>query len=395
LESDSVQAGLCALIQRYGPDVISEPKRLEALLRDYCPHNRREVNLLLTAVTEQVPAELRSSSLPPQLLYGRLVARLQDERGLTDAAAQWTVQTWAQALLPNANDFAAMVTPVPAKPEPAPITPPTPIRVDRPVVSMPQSGGVSQAATTLPSSTSIITLLRPYGMELIEIPAGEFIMGSNEYDDEKPIHTVFLDTYYIGKTLVTVKQYIAFCNATGHASPPAPRWGWKDDHPVVNVSWNDVVAYCEWLSKETGYTVVLPTEAQWEKAARGTDGRMYPWGNDWDGSKCANSLGVWRFLSLKGTMPVGSYPEGASFYGVLDMAGNVCQWCSDWYDANYYKSSPDRNPTGPAGGQYRVLRGGSWNYNVALNFRCAYRYRFTPVYWDFNHGFRCVAMPRP
>jgi formylglycine-generating enzyme required for sulfatase activity len=244
-----------------------------------------------------------------------------------------------------------------------------------------------------------------YGMDLVEISAGEFTMGSTEaevdallasnsnykrewFADEIPQRKVYLDTYYIGKTPVTVAQFKQFCAATGRVMPTAPSWGWKEDHPMGYVTWNDAVAYCQWLSQETGYRVTLPTEAQWEKAARGPDGRTYPWGNDWDGSKCANSVDS---NNLHSTIPVGSYVSGASIYGVLDMAGNVWQWCSDWYDENYYRSSPRRNPTGPSSGQYRVLRGGSWGTNLAYGLRCAERFRLPPNYWDNCYGFRCVV----
>jgi sulfatase modifying factor 1 len=243
-----------------------------------------------------------------------------------------------------------------------------------------------------------------YGIELVEIPAGEFTMGSTQaevntllasnssyqrdwFANEIPQHKVYLSAYYIGKTPVTVGQYKQFCVATRRAMPREPSWGWKEDNPVVFVSWTDAVAYCEWLSKETGYTVTLPTEAQWEKAARGRDGRQYPWGAAWDESKCANCVGS----RPAGTMPVGSYPSGASIYGVLDMAGNVWQWCSDWYDENYYKTSPDRNPTGPDNRQYRVLRGGSWLSDSVYYFRCAYRYGYSPAAGFEFVGFRCVV----
>jgi formylglycine-generating enzyme required for sulfatase activity len=193
---------------------------------------------------------------------------------------------------------------------------------------------------------------------------------------------------------VTVKQYLAFCAATGHARPPVPTfdltWG-QDDHPIVNVSWNDAMAYCAWLSQATGYTVSLPTEAQWEKAARGGDGRTYPWGNDWDSSKLQCSKAT--FGDSGGTASVGSYPSGASPHGVLDMAGNVWQWCSDWYDATYYKSSPDRNPAGPPSSPdgVRVLRGGSWYNGGAELFRCVDRSRDTPDDRLITGGFRCVV----
>ena len=142
--------------------------------------------------------------------------------------------------------------------------------------------------------------------------------------------------------------------------PGAPSWGWKENHPIVNVSWEDAADYAKWAGGN------LPTEAQWEKAARGTDGREYPWGNNWDTTKCVNSG--------SSTQSVGSLPAGVSIYGCMDMAGNVWEWCVDWYDVNYYKSAPSRNPSGPSTGDYRVLRGGGWyNYYSVYSVRCACR----------------------
>jgi len=166
------------------------------------------------------------------------------------------------------------------------------------------------------------------GAKMIWIPAGEFLMGSDENDDEKPPHMVNLDGYWIYKYEVTVAQYRKFCNETGSNMPEAPSWGWQDDHPIVHVSWDNATAYTQWAG------VRLPTEAQWEKAARGTDGRAYPWGNEWDATKCANSVGQ----RLSSTKPIGSYPSDTSPYGALDMAGNVWEWCADWYDGNYYNN---------------------------------------------------------
>ncbi len=220
------------------------------------------------------------------------------------------------------------------------------------------------------------------GAEMVYIPAGEFIMGSNDGDDdEKPQHKVYLDGYWIYKYEVTVAQYRKFCKATGWQEPLPPEWGWKDNHPIVNVSWDDATAYAQWAG------VRLPTEAEWEKAARGTDGREYPWGNEWDASKCnARESGPRR------TTAVGSYAGGASPYGIQDMAGNVWEWCADWYGENYYRSAPSKNPKGPGSGQYRVLRGGAWysDHNVA---RCAYRDDGVPAYALDYLGFRCARTP--
>jgi formylglycine-generating enzyme required for sulfatase activity len=224
---------------------------------------------------------------------------------------------------------------------------------------------------------------------LIYIPAGEFTMGSNDYDDQKPIHTVYLDAYYIDKYEVTNAQYKKFCDATGHSQPSGPDFRGMTsyftnypNYPVVNVSWNDASSYASWAGKR------LPTEAEWEKAARGTDGRKYPWGNTWDPSKCNNR----ESNSPDGyanTAPVGSFPQGASPYGVMDMAGNVWEWCTDWYDKDYYSQSPNNNPKGPSSGSDRVLRGGAWNNNQYL-CRSTTRFNDNPPYGYYFNGFRCV-----
>jgi len=220
---------------------------------------------------------------------------------------------------------------------------------------------------------------------MIYIPAGEFVMGSSggQYD-ERPQRKVYLDAYWIYKYEVTVAQYRRFCQTTGRSMPDAPRWGYKDDHPIVNVTWNEAKAYADWAS------VALPTEAQWEKAARGTDGRKYPWGNQWDASKCANSVGG-AAGSLGGTKLVGSYAEGVSPCGPHDMAGNVWEWCADWYAYSYYAHAPSRNPPGPSSGEYRLLRGGSWYNCDSTYLRCAFRSTYLPYDSSHHVGFRCVV----
>jgi formylglycine-generating enzyme required for sulfatase activity len=253
------------------------------------------------------------------------------------------------------------------------------------------------------------------GAEMVWVPAGEFTMGSTDeqaaaalkkyptklqetlkvlFDAEKPQHKLHLNGYWMYKYEVTVAQYRKFCEATKKEMPEAPSWGWKDNHPMVMVSWQEAAGYAKWAG------VALPTEAQWEKAARGTDGRIYPWGNDWDASKCANSVGK----ELESMKPIGSYPTDVSPYGCMDMAGNVYEWCADWYDPNYYKNSPTKNPTGPSGAVKfelggisfegaRVLRGGSWNDGSDVYFRCASRSNSDPAYRLVINGFRCARTP--
>jgi len=237
------------------------------------------------------------------------------------------------------------------------------------------------------------------GAAMVWIPAGEFLMGSTEaqiaallkvhpdwqeawFSIEKPQHTVKLDGFWMYKNDVTVAQYKKFCAATARKMPSAPVWGWIDEHPVVNVSWDDAAAYSAWAG------AALPTEAQWEKAARGTDGRIYPWGNVWDADKCNNWFAK---NSPHKTSPVGSYPAGISPYGCLDMAGNVWQWCADWYGVDYYATSPKHNPTGPTTGTARVLRGGGWRHvNTSLS-RAAVRIFGVPTFQCGDFGFRCAS----
>jgi len=213
------------------------------------------------------------------------------------------------------------------------------------------------------------------GSILVEIPSGEFEMGDGE-DDDCPKHNVCLDTYYIGVHTVTNRQYKKFVDETGHRPPDIAEWGypiWKDgnypekyaNHPVVCISWEDAMSYCEWAG------LSLPTEAQWEKAARGSQEYKYPWGNDWNSSKCLNYMNK----GLEETCPIDSYPEGVSGYGLYNTSGNVLEWCHDWYDEDYYKSSQYQNPKGPSDGSYRVVRGGSWGSGIS-DCRCACRNDF-------------------
>jgi serine/threonine-protein kinase len=230
------------------------------------------------------------------------------------------------------------------------------------------------------------------GMLQVYVPAGSFTMGGNSFSNEKPIHTVTLNAYWIDKTEVTNAMYALCVKAGACAAPNNTRSSTRtnyygnsqyDNYPVIYVSWNHANKYCGWAGRR------LPSEAEWEKAARGTDGRIYPWGNTIDTSKLnyLNSVGD--------TTAVGNYPSGASPYGALDMAGNVWEWVNDWYDGNYYYYSPSENPTGPTSGQERVVRGGSWGWDASY-VRALIRYSrdptFIPAFFDYI-GFRCASSP--
>jgi len=242
------------------------------------------------------------------------------------------------------------------------------------------------------------------GAEMVWVPAGDFLMGSTDADiaalierrpklkpelfaDEKPQHQVYLDGYWIYKYTVTAAQYRKFCAATDRKMPAQPDWS-TDNHPVVNVTWYDASAYAQWAGAQ------LPTEAQWEKAARGTDGRRYSWGNDWSEEKCNNfsdTNPAGQGFHGKCATPGGTYPQCASPYGVQDMAGNVWEWCQDIYQKDYYTQSPVKNPTGPEKGDFRVLHGGSWG-SSSITVRAACRLRDSPdaTYHD-DGGFRCAV----
>ncbi|MBI9044578.1 MAG: SUMF1/EgtB/PvdO family nonheme iron enzyme [Anaerolineaceae bacterium] len=248
--------------------------------------------------------------------------------------------------------------------------------------------------TATPEFVIGLTQISPYdGMVLVAVPAGEFEMGSNEDDNEKPIHTVYLDAYWMDQTEVTNAMYEKCVEAGKCDKPGGSAYGDSNssDHPVVYVDWNAAQDYCEWAGRR------LPTEAEWEKAAQGTDGRIYPWGNEFDGEKlnycdvnCDYDWADEKFDDgYADTAPVGSFSKGASPYGALDMAGNVWEWVLDWYDSDYYSSSPSENPQGPSTGEYRVLRGGSWNYDVRF-VRSADRHYWTPSLVDDDVGFRCA-----
>jgi formylglycine-generating enzyme len=221
---------------------------------------------------------------------------------------------------------------------------------------------------------------------MVWIPEGEFVMGSKNarepYLDEKPQRTVYLSGYWMYKYPVTVKQFRKFTLERPYRfdwERLKPEEDWQDDHPMVHVSWHDAKAYCEWAQ------VSLPTEAQWEKAARGTDGRLYPWGNTYDPTK------LWWGVNTGTASVYRRTNVSESPYGCVDMAGNVWQWCRDWYDGDYYKTAPQGDPEGPNSGTYRVLRGGSWIDTSTKFIRVMNRYSFLPTASSSDRGFRASS----
>ncbi|RJP17498.1 MAG: hypothetical protein C4520_16150 [Candidatus Abyssobacteria bacterium SURF_5] len=236
----------------------------------------------------------------------------------------------------------------------------------------------------------------PLNMTLV--PAGEFVMGSDsEFENERPMRRVFLKEYFIDVFEVTNADYKKFIDATNHPVPFvnafwAEPFNWRNntyppgkaDHPVTLVSWFDAAAYAKWAGKR------LPTEAEWEKAARGTDARIWPWGNTWNINYCNIRE---SFINM--TQPVHLLTAGKSPYGCCNMAGNVMEWVNDWYFEDYYSNAPQKNPPGPHTGTLRVARGGAWDSNINLYARAGYRHFFEPNEKKASIGFRCAKDVEP
>jgi len=226
---------------------------------------------------------------------------------------------------------------------------------------------------------------------MVAIPGGPFVMGSSENNgraDEMPQRRVHLDGFMIDQVEVTNARYLEFVHATGHRNPPNPYGQGMlvsaqgiENLPVVQVTWYDAGAYCRWTKKR------LPTEAEWEKAARGTDGRLFPWGNDPPTPDRANFDREWE--GAQTLHPVGYLPAGDSPYGIKDMSGNAREWVEDWYDADYYGHAPAANPSGPEKGIVRSIRGGSWHSPIS-DIRASARGRGGFALQTHGTGFRCA-----
>jgi formylglycine-generating enzyme required for sulfatase activity len=236
-------------------------------------------------------------------------------------------------------------------------------------------------------SASSIHLRSSIEPVMVPILAGSFLMGSEAgQENERPVHRVWVDSFLLAASQVTNAEYARFLSATG--APPPPSWhdpNFNDPRqPIVAVSWFEAVRYCAWLSAGSGMHYRLPTEAEWERAARaGMEGRLFPWGDD-----PPQSLPDYSSRWKDGPEPVARYaPNG---FGLHDICENVHEWCSDWYGAGYYVISPDRNPHGPETGSRRASRGGSWRHHIKVT-RCAARSSIPPQFQYADYGFRVAC----
>jgi formylglycine-generating enzyme len=228
------------------------------------------------------------------------------------------------------------------------------------------------------------TVLEP---ALVRIPEGWFTMGSEVgQDNERPVHRVWINAFFLAATQVSNEEYARFVNSAGAPSPPF----WADanfnhpQQPVVGVSWFEATNYCVWLRQQTGRPYRLPSEAEWERAARGgVEGKLFPWGNE-----PPQSLPDYDKRWTNGPEPVARYAPNA--FGLYDICDNVHEWCSDWYQSDYYAFSPERNPRGPETGTRRASRGGSWRHHIKVS-RCAARSSIPPDFHYADYGFRVAC----
>ena len=363
-------------------------------------------------VSEQVHRLLRERILKQEYAPGQRLPseeQLAVEMGVSRATLRTALAALATScaspspLQPTPPDTAAL-SPSPS-PSPAPSAthtalPPTHTAAPTLTATITDTPTPAASPTATPLPDRIVD---EFGVPMVRVPAGQFLMGTEvRARNERPEHTVTLDDYYIDQFEVTFASFAEFLNAKGNQFEGNANWVeandpdlrihevdgvWQVDagsenYPMVEMTWYGARAYCEWRGGR------LPSEAEWEKAARGPDGRTFPWGEEISCEQ-ANYAGC-----TYAAMPVDSLPAGASPYGAYHMAGNVMEWVSDWYDIEYYANSPAENPTGPETGDFRLLRGGTW-LHAAGNVRTTYRFPKLPVLTYVTVGFRCARNAFP
>jgi formylglycine-generating enzyme required for sulfatase activity len=359
--NDDARIQLQYIIRRYGISICEDARRCEAMLRDLCPEFKREIFALVNAIREDIPQELirASKAIPKELFLTELSKRLCDNLGIIDDLARWAVESWNLVLQVHSQ--------------------------------------LNVFSTKLVTPNKIITNEKD-GTQLVLIPEGEFLAGGLAWNegggDPFPVK---LPAYYLALYPVTNIQYAQFLSQVQPSKSDLEKWRHlnsynivrkagsryeaydnKSDHPVVNVSWYGANAYAKWAGLR------LPLELEWEKGARGVDGREYPWGNTWDKSKCRNSTNQ----GDEGICSVQSYSEGNSPWGLCQMSGNIEEWCEDRYDPEAYNRYRHGKLIPPSKVMGRVLRGGSWSYDHPEYFRGAFRSFDASEYQSGKCGFR-------
>jgi len=374
------------LIVEYGRSLCDDPRRCEALLKDYCGQYKREIFVLITALKNRVADDLlkTSAGVPHVLLLARLIKRLEDELAMTTEAAHWAVESWALALGVIQQPL-LVITPAPAPPTPSDATPSPPLKKGGQGGFLGERGFLSVFRDQLRDGSP--------GPAMIAIPAGEFWMGSPESEtgrssDERR-HRVKIEwPFAIGQYAVTFDEYDRFCADAGRTETSDSSWG-RGNRPVINVNWwVDALDYTEWLSAQTGQSYRLPTEAEWEYAARAGTETAFWWGNDisldqanYNGNYVYRNepKGVYR----EKTVPVDQFQPNP--WGLYQVHGNVREWTGSQYDAGYGGAellSTNKNTGGPL-----AVRGGGWG-NGPAGVRSALRGRTRPANRYGNQGFR-------